>query len=311
MTNPKNSSRKVLKPLTAILCLAFVSVNIWGQDAKADKLLGKQIVLKTADVQPVRARLSENSEKQKYDAPDSESKESPRSNLPTVTRSQVTSSEIDSFIKDSCRRYKIDPKLIYAQMKQESSFKLRAISYKGARGLMQLMPATAARFGVTDIYDPRQNIEAGVKYMRFLLDLFGDIRLALAGYNAGEGAVIKYGNRIPPYRETIQYVEKISYNYYGETGHGTAFAWNLPLAMRYAGDVYQGRSISVRPQVMGNRAETLASSDVKAKSSDGDDLRTDEPVTKKVTSPVGQNDIKNVSEPSGKVLSSSLFIIKK
>ena len=123
-------------------------------------------------------------------------------------------SVIDSYIVDSCVRYGIDPLLVYAQMHQESSFKLKATSYKGARGLMQLMPATAIRFGVRDIYNPKQNIEAGVKYMRWLLNTFGgDVALALAGYNAGEGAVMKYGNRIPPYRETQEYVRRISARY--------------------------------------------------------------------------------------------------
>ncbi len=120
----------------------------------------------------------------------------------------------DSYIVDSSRRYGIDPLLIYSQMHQESSFKLNATSYKGASGLMQLMPATARRFGVTSIYDPKQNIEAGVKYMRWLLDTFnGDVVLALAGYNAGEGAVMKYGGNVPPYRETQEYVRRISARY--------------------------------------------------------------------------------------------------
>jgi soluble lytic murein transglycosylase-like protein len=99
-------------------------------------------------------------------------------------------------------------------MHQESSFKSRAISPKGARGLMQLMPGTAMRFGVTNVFDPRQNIEGGARYLRFLLDRFdGDVNLALAGYNAGEGAVEKYGWRIPPYAETQEYVRRISRRY--------------------------------------------------------------------------------------------------
>ena len=121
---------------------------------------------------------------------------------------------IDSYIVDSSRRYNIDPLLIYSQMHQESSFKLRATSNKGASGLMQLMPATARRLGVTNIYDPKQNIEGGIKYMRMLMDMFGqDVNLALAGYNAGEGAVMKYGNQIPPYTETQEYVRRISSRY--------------------------------------------------------------------------------------------------
>lgn len=132
-------------------------------------------------------------------------------NLGNFTTGDVV---IDGYIVDSSKRYGIDPLLIYAQMHQESSFKLKATSYKGARGLMQLMPGTAARFGVSDIYNPKQNIEGGVKYMRWLLDTFGgDVVLALAGYNAGEGAVMKYGNRVPPYRETQEYVRRISARY--------------------------------------------------------------------------------------------------
>lgn len=120
----------------------------------------------------------------------------------------------DAYIVESSRRYAIDPLLIYSQMHQESSFKIRATSHKGASGLMQLMPATARRFGVTSIYDPKQNIDAGVKYMRWLLDTFrGDVVLALAGYNAGEGAVMKYGWNVPPYRETQEYVRRITSRY--------------------------------------------------------------------------------------------------
>jgi soluble lytic murein transglycosylase-like protein len=121
---------------------------------------------------------------------------------------------VDSYILDSGRRNSVDPLLLYSIMHQESTFKPRAMSNKGARGLMQLMPGTAARFGVTSIWDPKQNIEGGTRYMRFLLDKFdGDVRLALAGYNAGEGAVIKYGYRIPPYSETQEYVRRISKRY--------------------------------------------------------------------------------------------------
>ena len=122
--------------------------------------------------------------------------------------------EVDNFIVESGRRNAVDPLLLYSIMHQESSFKPRALSYKGARGLMQLMPFTASRFGVTNIWDPRQNIEGGARYMRFLLDLFSDdVQLALAGYNAGEGAVMKYGYQVPPYSETREYVRRIGNRY--------------------------------------------------------------------------------------------------
>ena len=121
---------------------------------------------------------------------------------------------VDGFIVNSSHRWGVDPLLIYSQMHQESTFKPRAISNKGASGLMQLMPATARRLGVNNIFDPAQNIDGGVKYMRMLLDMFGgDVSLALAGYNAGEGAVMKYGNSIPPYSETQEYVRRIMSRY--------------------------------------------------------------------------------------------------
>ena len=120
---------------------------------------------------------------------------------------------VDGFIVDSGKRNSVDPLLLYSIMHQESTFKSNALSPKGASGLMQLMPPTARRFGVSKIWDPQQNIEGGARYMRFLLDYFGDVQLALAGYNAGEGAVMKYGNRVPPYRETQEYVRRISKRY--------------------------------------------------------------------------------------------------
>lgn len=121
---------------------------------------------------------------------------------------------VDTLIVESGKRNSVDPLLLYSIMHQESTFKQGAVSPKGARGLMQLMPPTARRFGVTRIFDPQQNIEGGARYMRFLLDLFeGNVELALAGYNAGEGAVMKYGYRVPPYRETQEYVRRISRRY--------------------------------------------------------------------------------------------------
>lgn len=120
----------------------------------------------------------------------------------------------DGFVKQSAARHGVDPNLVFAVMRQESGFNSRAVSYKGASGLMQLMPATARRFGVTNIFDPAQNIDAGTKYLRFLLDMFnGDVQLALAGYNAGENAVVNSGYQVPRYRETQNYVKSISAKY--------------------------------------------------------------------------------------------------
>ena len=127
--------------------------------------------------------------------------------------------DIDRFIADSATKNGVDPKLVYYVIRQESNFKLAARSGKNAQGLMQMIPDTAKRFGVEDPYDPQQNIEGGVKYLRWLLKKFkGDVRLALAGYNAGEGAVEKCGNQVPDYKETKNYVQKITAAY-GKTHH--------------------------------------------------------------------------------------------
>ena len=106
-------------------------------------------------------------------------------------------------------RYHLDPHLIHAVVRAESAYDPEAVSRAGAVGLMQLMPETAKRFGVTNRRDPQDNLRGGMLYLRHLMLLFDDIKLALAAYNAGEGAVAKYGNKIPPYKETQTYVRRV------------------------------------------------------------------------------------------------------
>jgi soluble lytic murein transglycosylase-like protein len=123
-------------------------------------------------------------------------------------------SKVDGLIRYYGKQYGVDPYLIYCTMSQESSFNRGATSPKGAMGLMQLMPGTAARYGVTNPYDMAQSIMGGTRYMKDLLKMFnGRVDLALAGYNAGEGAVMKFGNTIPPYNETRNYVRLILKRY--------------------------------------------------------------------------------------------------
>lgn len=123
---------------------------------------------------------------------------------------RVSSAEIDKAIDEAARKHNVDANLVRALIKQESNFNPSAVSNKGAMGLMQLMPSTARQLGVTNPFDPQQNVDAGVRHLKGLLDNYnGDVRLGLAAYNAGEGAVNRH-NGVPPYRETQNYVRRIT-----------------------------------------------------------------------------------------------------
>jgi membrane-bound lytic murein transglycosylase MltF len=127
-------------------------------------------------------------------------------------RGPIFKSRFDQVIIDAAKKFNVDAALVSAVIKAESDFNPREISNKGARGLMQLMPATAERFGVNDAWDPVANIYGGVKYLRWLLEKFdGNADLAVAAYNAGEGNVWKYKG-VPPFRETINYINRIAKN---------------------------------------------------------------------------------------------------
>jgi soluble lytic murein transglycosylase-like protein len=120
------------------------------------------------------------------------------------------SSQYDPIIERAAASASVQSNLLRAVIVVESGFNSRALSKRGAVGLMQLMPATAMRFGVSNPYDPRQNVRAGAQYLKFLIERFGhDIRLALAAYNAGEEAVDRNGGQIPPFSETQAYVPKV------------------------------------------------------------------------------------------------------
>jgi hypothetical protein len=127
------------------------------------------------------------------------------------TQAKVPEGPYGPLIYETAKRHKVNPQVVAALIRQESAGKVRAVSRKGARGLMQLMPATAQRFGVPKekLFDPRENLEAGIRYLSWLLEQFpNDLAKVLAAYNAGENAVTRYGG-IPPYRETRNYVKRI------------------------------------------------------------------------------------------------------
>jgi soluble lytic murein transglycosylase-like protein len=116
----------------------------------------------------------------------------------------------DQIVDMVSRKHGLESALVHAVISVESHYNPKALSRKGAMGLMQLMPQTAKRYGVVDAFDPRQNLNGGARYLKDLLHRFdNDVSLALAAYNAGEHAVAKYGNRIPPYRETMRYVPRV------------------------------------------------------------------------------------------------------
>ena len=124
------------------------------------------------------------------------------------------SSAIDQWIRANGSRFGVDPYLVFLVIEQESHFRTRVVSPKGARGLMQLMPGTARRFAVRNSFDPAENIRGGTQYLKELLTMFnGRVDLALASYNAGEGRVISYGNKVPPFQETQNYVKRIGGRY--------------------------------------------------------------------------------------------------
>jgi len=138
-----------------------------------------------------------------------------------VARSLNAPENLSASIERAARDAGLDPLLVHAVVRVESAYRPGAVSPKGAAGLMQLMPATAKRFGVTDRFSVEDNLRGGTRYLRALLDQFdGELPLALAAYNAGEGAVMRFGRRIPPYPESRTYVERVQSVYSAIRGPG-------------------------------------------------------------------------------------------
>ncbi len=179
---------------TFLLMLAWiVSTSVLarsGQIASVVDEHGHTIFVNAADVPPPPSRRRAGGAHSRYVA------------TPTP--------EISSLVDKTASEHQVDPKLVHAIIQVESGYNPRAVSRKGAEGLMQLIPATAQRYGVQNSFNPQQNIEGGVTYLKYLLDLFkGNVPLTVAAYNAGENVVLKKGG-IPPFTETVDYVQRVT-----------------------------------------------------------------------------------------------------
>ena len=198
--------------------LAALAAAFWPQPAHAQirKLVeenGRIVFVNADDNNPVKSYKGSSGNSALAAAAHAGSSLKPEENARPGYR-VLSRAEIDKFVDEMAAKHKVDPELIRAVIYAESGYNQAATSRKGAQGLMQLMPGTAQQLGVRDAYNPKQNIEAGVRYLRALLDKYdGDLDKALAAYNAGEGAVERAGG-VPGYRETQQYVQKITDRYF-------------------------------------------------------------------------------------------------
>jgi soluble lytic murein transglycosylase-like protein len=206
----------MIKIISATWVAILLSAVAFGQERPLSPPMRAPVPLSDADQQ--RAR-DEAEARQK--APITSDKKPVAAQVkipPSMVGRHISSGNpsLDALVNEAATRNGLDPCLILSVMRAESGFNRTAISVKGASGLMQLMPETASRFGVKNIFDTHENVMAGARYLRWLLNRFnGDVRLALAGYNAGEGAVELYGLRIPPFLETQNYVRTIYTRYSG------------------------------------------------------------------------------------------------
>lgn len=199
-TKPEEAAPKV----TRIMLKGGIKIDadaVWEEPERIGYRLGKiQTFVERAAVEKILYDIAENEPLPDLQLP----------NMKFTTGHRG----LDQLIVHNAIKYDVNPLLIFLLMKQESGFNQRALSPVGARGLMQLMPGTALRLGVRNINDPVENVDAGTRYLKTLIQMFnGDVNLALAGYNAGENAVIRYGYRVPPYRETQNYVYSINAAY--------------------------------------------------------------------------------------------------
>ena len=225
--------RSIIWSFALVLMLTFVQSKV-----SVDHVLSNAVLAKTA-VSPYKKAFSRSKRIR------SKSKRRLSSGsciLWDAKKINNKASPFKAYINQSSRKYRIDRNLIKAIITAESCFRITAKSPKNAQGLMQLIPATAKRFGVTDSYKPQQNIRGGTKYLRFLMTRFkGDLKKVIASYNAGEGAVDRYKG-IPPYKETQQYVKNVMQVY-------KTLSPKQP-----AKKVVQQKKVVYKPQPLGRKA---------------------------------------------------------
>jgi len=208
----------------AVVCVVFQVAISYLRNDQAELPAGLREVITVAE-SPAVERLEELMAALERQIVTSQRASKPKAAIRRASRGSITRSifprSLEDIVQSAGYRYGVDPNLVWGVIKVESNFNSRAVSRSGARGLMQLMPATARMHNVRNIHDPSENVHAGVRYLRLLLDRFnGNVRLALAAYNAGPGAVSKYKN-IPPYPETRNYVRRVLKYYRHYRAKGT------------------------------------------------------------------------------------------
>lgn len=185
--------RKPIKPLALLCALALLAAQAAAADATANSA----------------AKLAAGGNPYRLDVASADYRLVGTAESAAKTPGANVSPQLSRMIERESRAQRLDPALVNALIRAESGYRTDAVSPKGAVGLMQIMPETARRFGAHDVSEPQANLRAGTAYLRYLLQKYANVPLALAAYNAGEGAVAKYGNRIPPYAETQNYVREI------------------------------------------------------------------------------------------------------
>lgn len=203
--------------------MAFVMFALHAAPARAQVAsyideTGKRVYINTPPPPPKKAPEPASKPKEKPGAGEPAAKRTtpapPQASGAVGTAQKPAKEQLQRMVHETAERHQVDPKLVRAVIETESNWNPSAVSHKGAFGLMQLVPGTAQRMGVTNVFDPQQNLDGGVKYLRSLLDRYnGNVPLTLAAYNAGEHAVDRWRG-VPNYRETRQYVRKVSNSYF-------------------------------------------------------------------------------------------------